>query len=73
MDQFNPEKVVRGRVGGKIIFFGHIQLLEVFICVTLKEPYSMTYFVEDEQTGYTKCLILSIDKSLSQENPCSCF
>lgn len=61
MDQFNPENVFS---------FGHIQLLEVFICVTLKEPYSMTYFVDDE---HTKCLILSIDKSLSQENPCSCF
>lgn len=72
MDQLNPEKVDRGRVSGKI-FFGHIQLLEVFICVMLKEPYSMTYFVEDEQTGHNKCLILSIDKSLSQENPCSCF
>lgn len=38
MDQFNPEKVF-------CFFFGHIQLLEVFICVTLKEPYSSSHIL----------------------------
>lgn len=38
MDQFNPEKVF-------LFFFGHIQLLEVFICVTLKEPYSSSHIL----------------------------
>lgn len=38
MDQFNPEKVF-------FFFFGHIQLLEVFICVTLKEPYSSSHIL----------------------------
>lgn len=26
-------------------FFGHIQLLEVFICVTLKEPYGSSHIL----------------------------
>lgn len=39
MDQFNPEKVFF------FFFFGHIQLLEVFICVTLKEPYSSSHIL----------------------------